>query len=364
MGVNIQAIGDVLRQTRATELQKGSWVSLSADLPDFPFYSTLISKNTRKSSFKFEWTATFGVPNDTHYTNVNDPLSVSVPEISKRLGVYLSKVRKAIGYARDEQELQGDSDTELVDVVLQRKAEQLDQPLLSFMEHQLASDGGTSASTPQRILGLKYWLPAKTTATALELNGGADPVGFTSGAADLTVAALPRWAHAVAGFSDVSDTDLLDKLNEFLIRANYFVPEGAKQLDSGTARRIVLCQHPVFLKWARLQTVANDDLKSDLGMWRGSINFMSMPVKWWPAISEPTSPETPVGSGLLYCLDLNTIELITHSAFNFDLEVAHDPNVPGAVKVYREGYTQLIVKNREKNLVCYTTAADLISRAS
>lgn len=358
--VNIQQIGDFLRQTRATELKKGSWVSLSSDLPDYPFYSTLVQKTTRRSSDRYEWTATFGTPNDTHYSAVNDPLQISIPEISKRLGVRLSKVRKAIGYARDEEELQGGDEETLVDIILQRKAEQLDQPLLSFLEHELAGNGGSSSAPRQQILGLDYWLPAKTTATDLELNGGSDPVGFANGAADLRVADLERWAHAVCGFTKVSDDDLLDKLHEFFIRANYWVPEGVRQLDSAVPSRCVLCQHPVYLTWARLQTKSNDDLRDDVGMWRNSINFMSVPVKWWPAISTPGAKNTPVGSGRLYALDLNSIELITHSAFNFDLETGNDPNVPGTVKLWREGYTQLVVKNREKQLVAYTTAPDLI----
>lgn len=356
---SIKTIGDVLRQTRNTELEKGSWVSLSSDLADYPFYSHLVKKTTRRSSFTYAWSLTIGTPNDTAYSQVNDPLQVSVPDISKRLTVDLSKVRKAIGYARDEQELQGTDEEQLVDVVLQRKAEQLDQPLLSFMEHELASDGGTSSDSKTQIYGLKYWLPRSSTATTLALNGGGNPANFSAGAANLTVADVPRWAHAVADFAQVSDSDLFDKVNEFLIRVNYHVPEGAKTIDTASSQRCILCQHPVYLEWVRQQTTANDDLRDDLGMWRGAINFMSIPVKWWPVISEPGGSETPSDHGLLYVLDLNTFKLVTHSAYNFDLETAIDPNVPGTVKLWREGYTQLICVNREKNATFSTTNSDL-----
>lgn len=361
--INIAAIADILNLTRATELQKGSWVSLSSDLPGYDLYQALLPRLSKKSSFDIAFTIAIDGADTAEYSSVNKPLQVSIPTINKRVSVRLAKVRKATAYSRDEQELQGGSEEELVDVVMQRKAERLDQPLLSFMEHKLCDAPASSTMTEQELYGLKYWFPRDSGATALELNGGGNPTGFSGGAAGLTVADVPRWGHAVCGFTEVSDTDLLDKLHEFFIRVNYHVPEGAKTIGSAVADRITLCQHPVFRTWARLQTAANDDLKSDIGVWRNAISFMSQPVKVLHAISEPGSPQTPSDHGLLYNLDLNTLQLVMHSTLNFGLEQNQDPNVPGTVKVWREGYAQLLCTNRERNLVANTTNSDLYTGA-
>lgn len=362
MGVDIKKLQDIINLTRATEIQKGSWVSLASDLADYPLHSALIPRTVKRSSFRYEWTVMDDqAPDDAaEYSSVNKPLQTAVVPQSRRLGIDLAKIRRAISFARDERELQGTEEEELVDLVLARKAEKLDLKLLSFMEHKLAGKPSSGATSEQELYGLQYWFPSKSSATAVEMNGGGNPADFATGAADLPVATVPRWAHAVAGFTKVSDDDLFDKLHEFRIRVNYYTPDGVVSLDAGMPNRCILVQHPTFLEWARVQTAANDDLRSDVGIWRNAISFMGTPVKWLPVISTPGSPETPTDHGLLYDLDLNTIRLMIHSAFNFDLETADKADVPGVVQVWREGYAQLACVNREKNLVARTSNTDLI----
>lgn len=363
-GVNIAAIQDMLNLTRATELKQGSWVSFAADLPDYPLHTSLIPRLVRRSSFEYKWTVTReegDLMANGGYTGINVPLQVSVGPQSKRLSVMLAKVRFATAYSDDEEELQGGSDEELADIVLMRKAEKLDLPLMSFLEHALAGQPSSGSPTYQELYGLKYWFPADTAATDLELLGGADPTNYSGGAAGLTVADCPEWAHAVAGYNTVSDDDLFDKLHEFRLRVNYFVPEGVKSLDSATPKRCIMTQHPTYLDWARVQTAANDNLRNDVGMWRGALNFMSTPVKILPVISEPGSAETPTDHALCYDLDLNTIKFIMHSAKNFDMQTMQKADTPGTVHAYREGYAQMVCINRRKNLVLASTNSNLIA---
>lgn len=362
MGVEISTITDILTLTRATELAKGEWVSLVSDLPEYPLHQGLIPRVTRKSSYKFAWTLTRQGANPFRnggYTGVNVPLQVSVDPLAKRLEVPLAKIRFATAYAEDEEELQGDSDTELADAVLMRKSEDLDQPLLSFMEHALAGAPSSASSTYKELFGLEYWFPSTVGLTAVDMDGGTDPVGFSGGAAGLTVAECPEWAHAVGGFSKVSNDDLFKHIADFRMRVNYHVPSGSKSADSATPNRIILCQYPVFLEWAEIQTAANDNLKSDVGMWRGAINYMSTPVRKLPVISEVGSAERPTDRGILYDLDLNTLQLVVNDRFNFELKVLQKSDTPGVVHAYREGYVQLICKNRRKNLVLATQTSGL-----
>lgn len=357
---SVSQLQDIVTLTRNSELAYGSWTSLANDLPGYPLYDTLLPRTVLRSSSKIEWPIGVAAPSSAEYSHVNHPLAISVPDLAKKARVQLAKVRNAVSWSVDEEELQGNpGEEQVVSVVTMRKSE-FDAEMKRFMEHQLVRKPVSSSTTPQEIYGLGYWFPRKSGATTLELNGGGNPTGFSTGAGEIAVADVPRWGHAVCGFNKLSDDDLFDKLSEFFLRAKYEAPSSANTLDPSTPSRIVLCQHQVFTAWERLQTTANDNLKSDLGMWRGAINFRSVPVKVLHVISEDDSADKPNDHGLLYALDLNTLKLIVHSGFNFKLsEPTEDPNIPGQIKMWRQAYVQLLCTNREKNLVAETTNADL-----
>lgn len=356
---SITQLADVVKLTRNTELAKGSWTSLQYSLPGYLYTEAVIPRKTLRSSSKVEWPIGVAGPSSAEYTSVNDPLTVSVPDLAKKARVTLAKVRNAVSWSVDEEELQGGSDEQIVSVVAMRKS-QFDMEMVEFIERALAQKPASSSTSPQQIYGLPYWFPHKASATDLELNGGEDPSGFALGAGELTVSDEPRWAHAVAGFSKLSDDDLFAKLSEFMHRAKYLAPQGASTIDPSTPNRIVLVQHQVFTAWEKLQVAGNENFRSDVGMWRGAINFRSIPVRIWHVISEPDSPQKPDSYGILYALDLNTLKWLVHSAFDFKLsDPVMDPNVPGQVKMWRQAYCQLLCTNRERNLTMHTTNADL-----
>lgn len=365
---SITQLRDQLNLARDTELAKGRWVSLSSPLPDYPLYSALIPRMISKWSHTIAFTISQDeVGKTTDLTNffvgVGTPISPASHAATKRPSVNLAKARETTTYAEDEPELQGTSEEELADIVVMRKAEQLDLPLLAKQELSLTREPASSTAE-QEVFGLPYWFPHDSTATDIELYGGGNPSNHSGGAAGITVAEAPRWAHAVGGFDKISDDDLFDKLQEFHIRVNAYVPEGVPALDSGMPERCILCQSPVFVQWARLQQVANDNPGRDLGMWRDAIWYSGTPVKWWPAFSEPDSSGTPTGYGLIYDLDLTTLKLAFHSGFQFDLEVREPQDQPRVIWLVREGYYQLICVRRNRNLVMYTDNTALISKAS
>lgn len=369
---NVSDLRDALNLTRTTELKKGSWLSLSADLPAYPLYTALLQRHKRRTSFTVQFTISQDedgeVTDDTDFVvSAGDPLSVSVTPMTKRTSLSLAKVRQATSYAEDEDELQGTDEEELAPLVAMRTSEKLNLPFLSKLEHKLV---GTPPANPPKndVFGLDYWLPANTAQTVadgLVLNGGGDPANFSGGAAGLTVADAPFWAHATLTFDNVGHAGLFDKLTEFSITMNDYVPEGTRALDSAMPSRCILVQHPVFIQWSRLQQVSNDNPGRDLGIWRNAIWFGSQPVKYLPVISYAGSRSAPVGSGLLYNLDLATFELIINKKWDGSLKMAmNEADQPDVVKMYRQMYLQLVCKNRRKNLTGYTTAADLIAIAS
>ncbi len=358
MSIAVNKLFDLAAWTRASEFMQGGYVSLTEPLAGYTLFDALLDRQVIRSTPKINFQLATEAANSYETVQVGDPVQVAVPKTANAVQLLWSKKRTSLAYYADEEAFNnvGSSD-EIIDVVAQRKVEH-DAEFRRNLEVELAN--GRSHPTKNDILGLKDWFPAKTTATALELNGGGDI--SASEYSGPTVAQVPRFANAVCGFTKLSDDDLFKKISDFYHTAKYYVPEGARTIDSGSPSRCILCNVPTFLKWEELQTAANDDLRSDLGMWRGAINFRSTPVKILHAQSDSDSAAYSSTSAQLYALDLNTVKLWVHTDFNFTLsEPIKDPNIPGQVKMWREAYVQLACINREKNLTAYTTTSEFLA---
>lgn len=358
MAIAVDQLFDLAAWTRTTEYKRGGYVSLTEPLADYPLFNMLIPREVVRSTPNIRFQLTTEAANSYETVEVGDPIQVAIPKTANAVSLVWSKKRTSLAYFADEEAFNnvGSAD-DIIDVVAQRKVEH-DAEFRRNFEVELAN--ASSHPTKNDILGLKDWFPAKTTATDLELNAGGDI--SASEYSGPTVAAVPRFDNAVCGFTKLSDDDLFKKISNFYHTAKYYVPEGARAIDSATPNRVVLCNVPVFLAWEELQVAANDDPKSDLGLWRGAINFRSTPVKILHAQSDPTSAAYDAASTLVYALDLNTLKLWIHSDYNFKLSPPIlDPNVPGQVKMWREVYAQLACISREKNLTAYTTAAEFLS---
>lgn len=368
---SVSQLRDHLNLTRTTELQKGSWLSLVSPIPEYPFYTTLVPRAEKKTSQTVSFTISSDEVGKTtnlsgFFKGVGSPLQPASHASTRRTSTHLAKSREETTYAEDEEALQGTADEQLNDQILMRKVEQLDFPLMAKTEFCLARSPGGS-EVENEIFGLPYWLPHNADATAaLDLAGGTDPVGYAGGAAGVTVAQVPGWAHATAGFANISDSSFFNKIDSYLRRVNAYVPSGTKPIDAAEVQRCGLMQHPVATVWSALQQNANDNPGRDLGQWRDAIWYSSIPFKVWHAISEPASPVCPVGYGLLYLLDLSTWKYFIHSTYGgaFSLQMREPQDQPGVIWLFREGYSQLVCVRRNRNLVMYTDTTDLISVAS
>lgn len=358
MAIAVDKLFDLAAWTRTTEYKRGGYVSLTEPLADYPLFNMLIAREVIRSTPSIRYQLASEAANSYETVQVGDPVQVAIPKTANAVTLVWSKKRTALAYFADEEAFNnvGSAD-DIIDVVAQRKVEH-DSECRRNMEVELANK--SSHPTKNDLMGLKDWFPADSSATGLVLNGGGDISAkeYTGP----TVAQVPRFANAVCGFSKLSDDDLFKKISNFYHTAKYYVPEGARVIDSATPNRVVLCNVPVFLAWEELQVSANDDPKSDLGLWRGAINFRSTPVKINHAQSDPDSAATPSDHALVYALDLNTLKFWIHADYNFNLSPPIlDPNIPGQVKMWREVYCQLACINREKSLTAYTTATEFLA---
>jgi len=358
MAIAVQNLFDLAAWTRTTEYKRGGYVSLTEPLADYPLFNMLIEREVIRSTPNIRYQLATNAASSYETVQVGDPIQVAIPKTANAVTLNWSKKRTSLAYFADEEAFNnvGSAD-DIIDVVAQRKVEH-DAECRRNMEQELA--GASSHATKNDLMGLKDWFPADTAATTLQLNGGGDiSAKEYSGP---TVTTVPRFDNAVCGFSKLSDDDLFKKISNFYHTAKYYVPEGARTIDSASPHRCILCNVPTFLAWEELQVTANDDPKSDLGIWRGSINFRSTPVKILHAQSDSDSSAYDGTNSLVYALDLNTLKLWIHADYNFNLsEPILDPNVPGQVKMWREVYAQLACINREKNLTAYSTAAEFLA---
>lgn len=358
---SVQQLADLVALTQNTFETRGRWESIAQQYPDYLWVQQAFRarRMSRVTSPTIEWALEVAAATSFESSYVNHPLSVSVPDIAQKASVPLIKVRTSVGWTRDERELQGTSIEQLVNVIEMRMAKH-ERDYIEGMENAFVTKPATSTTFPNELFGLEYWLPTLSGATTLTMNGGGDPAGFTAGAGGITVASVDRWAHAVAGWTAASDDDLFQKLSEFLNRARYFAPVPIPSLTPETPTRQILIQMPLRLVMEELQTAANDNLRNDVGMFRNSLNFRSIPMTVWHAISETGAPNLPT-EGRLYVIDWNTFEWVFHSAYDGRVSPpVQDPLVPGAIRQWREVYTQVKCLNREKNAAFNSSASEFI----
>lgn len=355
MAIAVDKLFDLAAWTRTSEYRKGGYVSLTEPLADYPLFNMLIPREVIRSTPNIRFQMTTEAASSYETVQVGDPIQVAIPKTSNSVTLLWSKKRTAMAWFADEEAFNTvGSPDEIIDVVAQRKVEH-DAEFRRNLEQELA---GASSNSKNDILGLKDWFPHSTTA-ALNLNGGASITAKEYSGP--TTAQVLRSANATVGFTKLADDDLFKSISQFYHTAKYFVPDGAKAIDPGSPERVILCNVPTFLAWEELQTAANDDLRNDLGVWRGAINFRSTPVRILHAQSDSGSSAFDSTRAFVYALDLNTIKLWVHTDFNFTLsEPIKDPNVPGQIKMWREAYVQLACINREKNLTATSTATEFL----
>lgn len=357
---SVQQILDLVTLTRST-FEQNRWESIANLYPDYLFVQQALQarRMTRQTSTSLEWTLEVSAPSSFEASYANHALTINTPDIAKTASANLVKYRTSTAWTVDERELQGGSAETLVSIIEMRFAKH-ERDYIEGLENEFASAPTSSSQFPMTLFGLPYWLPADTTATTLTMNGGSNPAGFSGGAGGVTVADVPKWAHATAGWTKLADDDLFDKLSEFLNRAMYFSPVTYPSLAPQVPNRQILIQMPVRLAYERLLTVANDNLQSDVGKWRDNLNFRSIPMTVWHAISDPASPVRPA-YGLLYVIDWGTFEWVFHSSFDGRPDdPVRDPNVPGSIKQWRQVYTQLKCVNRQRNAAFYSGAAEFL----
>ncbi len=363
----LSSLHDFVQNTLATyERNKYDSVGIAQLYPELEVVKQFVTgkKALRDMSDRIKTALEIGAPSSYEHSYTNHPAQTSAPKLTRWIETPMVKVRTKMTYSNDEKELQGASETKLIDVVQQRMVK-FQRDYWEGLEHDFLSAPSGPDQHPDQLRGLKYWVTAKSGQTSgVDMNGGDDPAGFSAGAGGLTKAQEPRWPNATGVFAKVTQDDYFDKIDRFLndvyMQAIVPHPSVAPEVPS----RVIYVQEPVKRAVGRVLTASNEDVGVDLGVYKDANVYRSMPVTIWHALSKPGSPVKSFGQS-----GVGVSMLVDWNAFMYQLITGYDrkrtgphelPDIPGQYVLYEESWMALHCVRRDRNLRLQTSTAELI----
>jgi len=322
----IQTITDIVTATLPT-FEKGKWdaVGLAQLYPDYEFIKQFVQATKRVSdtSYLIDTSLEIDAPSSFEASYPTHPLQASAHKLIRRIQTPLVKVRTSMTFSEDEKELQGASESKILDVV-QVRMTKWQRDFIQGCEHSLLKFPTSASQHPDVLRGvLGYWVTPNSNVTDFDLNGGNDPVGHTAGAGGITKAQEALWPNAVAKFAKITPDDFFDKIERFLnqVKMLSVVPQPA--VASDVPRRVLYVQEPVKRAVSRFMQGSNDNLGNDAGVYRDANVYKGIPITIWHAMSSMSSPVRPTG-GVAMLVDWN--------AFLYQVLAGYDQKITGPEK--------------------------------
>jgi len=364
---DITKIADIVRATLPT-IEMGKWdsVGLAQLYPEYEYVKQWITgaKHKKGSSYEIQTELEIQSPSSFEASFPNHAAKTSVPKQVKDIKSRMVKARTKATFSEDEKALQGGSAQKILDVV-EMRMKKLHRDMIEGLEHAFLGFPATPDEFPQVLKGvLGYWNAPNSGVTDFALNGGLDPVGHPLGAGEITVAAEPRWANAVAKFAKISDDDFFDQLERFINQVRMLAVIPHPEVAPNVPRRVIYVQEPVKRAVSRYFTAGNDDVGHDAGVYRDANMFKSTPITIWHAMSSVDSPVRPTN-----CV----VQLIDWNAFQYSVLEGFDqkitgptmlPEVPGQMVVYNELWHNLHCTRRDRLMFMTSDNPDLQPDAS
>lgn len=359
----ISTIADMVTATLPT-FERGKWdsVGLAQLYPELEVIKQFITAREKLEdmSYLIDTSLEIAAPSSYEHSYTNHPAETAAHQLLKRIQTPLCKVRTSLTFADDEKELQGKSDSQILDIV-QVRMNKWRRDYWQGVEHDFLSQPTGPTQHPDRLRGVNFWVTAKAAIAANEfdMNGGDDPTGFPAGAGGVTKADEPLWPNAVAKFAAVSQDDLFDKIDQFLnrVKTQAVVPHPSNAPE--VPQRVGYTIDPIKRAIGRFLAASNDDTGNDAGVYRDACFYKSIPFTIWHAMGDPSSP-VKASTGKIKLIDWNTFMYQTHSAFNQKITgPVMLPNIPGQMVMYKETWHGLHCVRRDRNLDLVTDTTEL-----
>lgn len=353
MSVTLSAIDDIVLRTLnvwtmnrykdlAQTLQRYEWVSRFLKSSKKPIAGGLNLEET----FKIRDTGS------ARLTGLFGGRNVPIVPHLKKITVPWCLAEATWGYDLREQAFQGGGRAILQ--VINAREQSMYSDYAKLMENLMWSAASGPASDPADCYGIKTWIKKGTAANFAF--GGGDPSGFSLGVGGMSSVDVPRWANGTALYSQISNDDLFPKWAEASEKC-YFEPaysyEG--ETNPGPPDWVYYTAYPVVAAIQTFLTTANDNLKSDAGMFRGKITFKGSPVRSVPALTNADSDSQDTQYPI-YGIDWTT--MFWFFLKGWDMKItgpAQMPNQTNGRFVQMDAIGNFMCTDRSKQFVIHST---------
>lgn len=357
----ISSIADIVTLTLPT-IERGKWDSVGlAQL--YPAYESVRqfvqgARRKRDTSYLLDRKLEIGAPTSYEHSYTNHPAETAAHKLALNVQTPMIKVRTSMTFSDDEKELQGKSDSQLVDII-QMRTVKWNRDFWEGLEHDLLRFPASATAFPDSLRGVPYWVTDNTSVTGLDMNGGDDPTGHALGAGGITTADEPRWPNAVGEFSKITQDDFFDLLSQFLNRVRMMSVVPHPSVTPEVPARVIYVVEPIKRGVERFYSASNENIGTDAGVYRDANMFRQIPITIWHAASDPDSPVQDT-EGTARLIDWNAFTLTVHE--KFDQKITGPimlPNIPGQMVMYNETWMALECSRRDRHLLLTTATSDL-----
>ncbi len=203
----------------------------------------------------------------------------------------------------------------------------------------------TDSTNTLDMMGMRYWLVRWPTGTVTPGFTGANPTGFSSGAAGINTDTYSLWKNYAGKFTEVTKGDLIRKLREAKHKTTFTDAVPRPGLVTGRDDHGVYAPYSVYELFVEAAEKQNGMLGNDVASKDGKVTFMGSKVNYVPALDSDTG--IPV-----YCLNWSLIDFIFLAGCEFETTVQE--HVAGSHNVSGTFYDQtgnLCFKSRRQHAV-------------
>jgi len=341
MGLNFKDIDDAVLLTQNSLIERGAFLDLQTDLSDHIAVREMWEARQKKFEGGLDWTFNAQVDHNHSARAVglyeNDGSANTDTMIEGKVGI--RHVNAHYIYDQREPAFQRGG-TAIVDLVKTRYTGMM-VSFYELLEEFLWSKPADSSDTKTPHGILMYLVKNATEG----FNGG-NPVGFTSGAAEIDSTAQARWRNWTGKYTTINKEDLLRMMRRGSRKTNFRSPISHAVPDLGSMKNGIYTNDAVIgLMEETLESnnmnLGNDLIKSDTVMFKGT------PVQYAPKLDDDsTNP--------IYMIDWKWMAVGVMPGWENNLSAPY--MVPGKHLVRRvdlDASLNLVCTNRRRQAVFY-----------
>lgn len=351
MPANVALTPDLIDDLVAATLEKPikrSWVDISLDFQEFEFARRFMKQVDEVSSHKLTWIIQHTNTGSARVSGLFDVDNVDVKNLVVKAEIEWAKVNASFRYDIDEPEFNGGPE-QIVDYIAVRRHSMYND-YFELME-QLMWTNPAAVTTPRSPAGIPYWLQktAATTPEAFGFNGG-NPASENAGGLD--TATYANWSNGTFAFSALTEDDGFDKWSSACDKTYFKAPHPFNETDGGMPDYGFYTTHDNLQRMRRYAKASNDDIGNDVGAYRGSILFKSIPVAWIPALTEDAGADSNDTENPIYGINWNTFDWVYRASRNQRITGPIQVGGSHTVRdVHLDTWGNFCCKNRRANFV-------------